>query len=329
MKPRLLSILLLLMASGCGSKEPYHPTEPIYTPTIRDDAPAWSPNGQFIAYIHYASIDEDIGYPQIWLYDLQVDSSYCFIYPAVQARWSLDNSVMAFLPGPLADIYYYYFDLDTIIRITYDGYHGGFDISSSGNTIVTNITNSNEYGLWLFDINGNHYRDLTPGRPGGDTPFWSRYSGQILYNRADEGSYYQFGISDSFGNFLGYIHETSWLQYQACWGPADTMVALTNGLESYFNYQRTQIFFKNRHTGQLEFFTFGWSPDWSYDGQWLAFADRAENPYRFAIWIMRPDGTGKREISRRSYADDTVGYLTDDVPRCVLPEAVRSRLKGE
>jgi len=320
----------LLILSGCSEK-PYDATEPVFEKVIHDDSPAWAPNGQFIAYTHITtSLDEDpqYSYAQIWLHDLESDTSYIFIYPAIKCRWSHDNSFIAFTGAWPSNVYFYYIESDTIIRITNDSYHGLFDMAPDGRSIVTNASPNVEYGLWTIDITGVYNRNITPGPPAGDTPRWSRYSGRILYNRAGDGHYYQFGVSDSFGNYLGLVHPTSWNQYQACWGPEDTIVALTNGMTSDLPHRRTMIYFANRRSGSLDFFTLGWSPDWSYDGRYLAFADRSEDPPRFTIWVIGADGTEKREISRSSYAADTVAFSGNDYPRCVLPEAIKNKLRA-
>ena len=309
--------------------------DPIDNPTIIDDNAAWSPDGGFLAYTHYRrSIEDNPDYPlvQIWIYDIISDSSYRFLYPAMAPRWSQDGSKLFFVQSisGTGNIYFYEFGQDTIIRVTNDNSHGIFDLSPGGESIVT-MSGSNstrDFGLWLIDYNNNYYRCITPGDPSGDTPRWSRHSGNIIYNRAELDIYYQFAISDSMGNFIGYIHRSNWLQYAACWGPGDSLVAITDGIDAFV--KRPNVWIKNRNAGALFLFTKGWAPDWSNDGNWIAFTDGAINPRRFTIWVMRLDGTGKREISRRSYADiDTVAIAPDAYPRCVLPEAVKARLRGQ
>ncbi len=43
-----------------------------------------------------------------------------------------------------------------------------------------------------------------------------------------------------------------------------------------------------------------YSPEWSPDGEWLAFTAGAENDSRgtFDIWLMRPDGSRRQVINK-------------------------------
>lgn len=52
-----------------------------------------------------------------------------------------------------------------------------------------------------------------------------------------------------------------------------------------------------------------WSPRWSPDGQWLAFL--AQNEINHDVWLIRPDGTGRHQLTRAGYDLADIAWSPD------------------
>jgi WD40-like Beta Propeller Repeat len=53
-----------------------------------------------------------------------------------------------------------------------------------------------------------------------------------------------------------------------------------------------------------------WAPAWSPDGQWMAFARSTDGRRSFHIYVMRPDGSGLRQITHGRY-DESPSWSPD------------------
>jgi TolB protein len=51
-------------------------------------------------------------------------------------------------------------------------------------------------------------------------------------------------------------------------------------------------------------------PDWSPDGRWIAFS-RATGPFRHDIFVVRPDGTGLRRLTRHTRGNSSPVWSPD------------------
>jgi TolB protein len=149
--------------------------------------------------------------------------------------------------------------------------------------------------IYVVDASGRHRRNLTRNPSNQWSPAWSAdggliafYDGQLSVMRAD-GSH-QRPLTEIEGEYPAWAPDGKRIAF---------MSAAPGARGSNPNYD---IFVANRDGSRLRKLTSwpgedGW-PAWSPDGRWLAFSSThgASGGARYALYVMRDDGSGTRRL---------------------------------
>lgn len=172
------------------------------------------------------------------------------------------------------------------------------DISPDGSQIAYRRNpdpQSDHADIWLMDLDGSHKRNLTH-EPESDnwSPAWSPDGSRIafastrdggtlsLWTMAADGSDLR-RVTEGHGEYPDWSPDGRWLVYAAPPGSAGTYDLWIVAAEGGEPRQLTS-------TPGTEFV-----PAWSPDGSSIAY--QAQDEERWTVRVIRPDGTGDREVS--------------------------------
>jgi len=264
--------IFVMNADGSGERQ-------LTDNTADDTSPAWSPDGERIAF----ESDRDDPHPVkcfpeclVRLYVMNADGSGArrlFDLPSgeTHASWSPDGERIA------------------------------FTADRDGDGIPA---------IWVSDADGDHPRQLTSDAFHASAPDWSPDGSRIAFTSNRDGGR-DIWIMHSDGSDQRRLVDSGLDDYFPDWSPDGTKIAFfaLRPRES-----RQDIWVVNADGSGLAKLTDSAAivdedPAWSPDGQWIAFqSDRDRN---FEIYVMRADGSGARNLTR----SDAQDYWPDWRPR--------------
>lgn len=175
-------ILIVIIATGCGNSIG---PDPILSISI-DEMPAWSPEGDRIAYHHFNPDPAESSYPSgLYVLNLQTGQRTLVIEgPAFNPDWSPDGQWLAFNSG---DIYRIKPDGSELQQVTETG-NAFFPAWSPDGDRIAFDTNFNDPNgakvIWLINSDGSGLKDISMHGTGEwRDPDWSPNGEQILYLR--------------------------------------------------------------------------------------------------------------------------------------------------
>lgn len=296
--------LLMLFCASCShtSSGPDDGDPPCnYCPfdfRLTDSEPAWSPDGNTIAYVHGGSVSSRTG---IYLIDTDGKNKR-LVYASVGASaptWSPDGQWIAFSDN--AQIYKIKVTGDSLTQLTFEGRNFFPAWSPDGKWIAYSKSiceGLNTCGIWLMSSSGQMKRFVDAF---GNFPNWHPSSEKILYlipavtqsGKVLGDSLFVLDINTGEKNLLTFLGGQNYDNRYPKYSPDGTKVAFTSPGQSGW----PQIWVMDADGTNLRQLTTtqGYTCDWSPDGEWIVYTDsRAVNG---RLWIMRSDGSNPRQLT--------------------------------
>lgn len=300
-KLSLLGFILFIVSvlSGCDQKEPCLSCiedEPLDFRVI-DYEPAWSPDGEWIAYVHRDPILEKNG-----IYLIRHDGTDGHLWEdyATSPTWSPDSKWIAFSKG--GQIEKKKIDGDSLTQLTFEGRNFSPSWSPDGNYITYKRSYAwpealDVQGLWKLNMETYKTSQYFQGNSG--EPEW-----------IDENNiFYTIGNINTTGGLTGfncYIINIETLHQ-------DKILFLSN-INWFANYRYSKYSNKILCTSSfanssiksisiidmseftlVEIIKQGYSADWNPDGKKIAYTDsRGENGY---LWIIDLEIKEKHQLT--------------------------------
>lgn len=275
-----LIILLILLTNSCTVIDPM----PIPELNSCDRSPAWSHDGNWIAYNYFSG--EGPENDGLYVVDTNGQNKRLILSGiALNPSWAPDNNKLTFSSG---DIFTINFNGDSLNRILDFGNAFFPCWSPNGNLIIFDITSNGSWGLWLKSLNNNKVKHLELGRDAS----WAPNNQEFVYvgSFGDTDSENQLWIADTSGlNVRQLTHNNSIINRHPSWSPDGNKIAWTtdNGVEIIeTDGSNSQLLIEEAS-----------SPSWSPDSKKITFTQYKESEEKILIYTINIDGTGLKQIT--------------------------------
>jgi Tol biopolymer transport system component len=292
---RLAFLALAVSLVGCnsvGSEDENGGKAPTPPEVVRvDDGPAWSPDGSRIAYFHDAGPTEDTtDVTGLYVRDLNKDSTWLLVEDqALDPDWRPDGERIAFSAG---DIYTIRPDGSDMRRVTEFGSSFFPRWSPDGKTISFGRSGEiEESGIWFAHLSDSTFTKFGFGSTPAD---WSSSGERIVYNFKDQLWTADTNRTDStqltnndfvINRYPAWSPNGEWIAWVAADGPSDPFCQL-------------RLVRPDGSASQLlSECDVAPSVSWSPDAERLVFVKRAPESRFTALWIVRRDGSGLRQLT--------------------------------
>lgn len=283
--------LAALSFSGC--RNPAEPPEkpPYDWPRYNYTEPAWSLDGNFIAY-EYGGNPYGTDTAGIFIFDLR-DSTSRYLISGGNPDWSPDGEWIVFEGNAL--IWKIKVNGDSLTQLTFNGRTFFPDWSPDGKKIAYDCTtNPPGTGLWIMNADGTDKKCLGLGR----NPDWSPDGAKFVYEGGpgSTNAESQIWVADTNGANTRQLTFQAITNRHPAWSPDGSKIAFSASAEG----EGPRIWIMNTDGSNLKKLTEegGDRPCWSPDGSKIAYT----NTKLGEIWVMNPDGTEKRKL---------IGYEND------------------
>lgn len=287
-------VLAALLSSGaCG--DPPGPTPVLQVPEDRD--PAWSPDGQWLAFEHTGS-DTTPG-----LYIARIDGTERRLLvagPMVPGDWSPDGSAIVFTVGFAYQISRIDLATDSILALTTEGFNVGPAWSPDGRTIAYNSDGNQRYptDLWLMDANGGSPRRVPLGTPptsGYGEMDWAPTGDQLVasavWRTGTTTFIHRLLVVDTAGRDTAWITPLVSEARQPAWSPTGEWIAYVRAPGPQAEVRLVRPDGSDDHLLTRN----GFYPTWSPNGQRVAFTQW--RPDEAAVWSVDLTGGDPKQLS--------------------------------
>ena len=279
----LLAVLVLLSMFNCdATMEPI----PLIQAIPEDTFPAWSPDGNWIAYHHFNPDPFDSTYVSgLYLIDINGENRRLVI--AGDARcpdWSLDGSRLVFSTGDIFTISIYG---DNLVQLTHGGSHFFPSWSPDEEKIAfSRSAPSDSSGIWIMESDGSNKEYLGLGYE----PNWSVEGKKFVYvgppgHTTAESQIWMTNIDGSGTKQLTFNNV---LDSSPVFSHNSLLIAWNSGGE---------IWVMNSDGNNQYKITNGVEPSWSPYSKQIVFSRLTQNQEKRVLWIINISGTGERQLT--------------------------------
>jgi len=292
------ALFAAFLVPACGKPVTYS-IGPADIPQTLDFQPAWDPADSVIAYTHLTQIISELalGPQQIWLLDLRTGAKR-FFASGEDPSWSPDGRALAFVNASGAICVQ---ALDSASPSMATDIGPCLDPSwSPTQAVLTFDTRYNDptgaRAIWTIRTDGTGLTDIsTHGTGEWIEPRWSPDGDDIIHCRylaATQGS--ELFEMRANGDSAKRLTSDSVQDEDPAISPSGGAIAWTISDPSLGGVWVMDRAGTNRRLVMRDAQT----PAWSADGVWLAVsAASARNANQIRIWVVRPDGTGARQLT--------------------------------
>ena len=286
----LISLTGFILSVGCNTI--ISPDPVIEVP--RDEAPAWSPDGNYIAYNHFnPEADEHTNPFGLYVLDLETGERNLVIEgPAFNPEWSPDGEWIAFNSN---DIFKIRPDRSDLEKITDIGNAFFPAWSSDGDKIAFDTSHENERGantIWIMDQDGtNLIKIIDPVEGEVRNPDWSPDNKFIVHYRyLTEKAGSEIFVMDTSGENSMRLTETEngISNRSPNWSPDGDWIAW---------HTNNGIWVMRSDGSDQQHLVNGETPSWSPDSQRIVFSKPTPDESKVVLWIMNNDGSGLEQIT--------------------------------
>ncbi len=292
-RPIRISLLISLFLVLIGCSEHSQPTPPddgelCYVQI--DDNPAWSPDGQYIAYYHYGvtAISDDnceplaIDYAKVGIWIMNADGSnpHLFVQGANFPAWSADSKWIYFVQYGTWKVK---LNGDSLAQISIRA-SNWYDVSPSNYLLAFQSNLGQSAGIWIANLN---FPDSLIHWNSAGGPQWHPSSDSIFWSHGTDG-YWIEALDHSFKRKLhdkppGTLVEA--INYCAA---TQMIVTAAEGYIYTFNINGND--FRGLPAENAS------RPVWSPDGQYIAYTGVSGGKL-IAIWVMKSDGSERKQLT--------------------------------
>jgi|LSQX01.1.fsa_nt_gb Tol biopolymer transport system component len=287
----LFTAFFLLTYNSCERREDPFPGP--FDFNITDSEPAWSPDGQWIAFVHGSM-------PNDGIYLISPDGEQLQLWHqgiADSPAWSPCGQWIAFSQG--AQIWKKKIDGDSLTQLTFEGKNFFPAWSSNGDWIAYDaiiIGETTLYALWKmkFDGSDKFLISYKPGEGAVRMPHW--VGDTIIHIRYKQGVFFSseiFSMNSEGGNETRITFNES-TDYYPKISSIHKKIAFTSQSQATRLHQIWSMEIDGSNLKQLTN-THGYRCDWSPCGNYIVYTDsRSENG---RLWIMNANGSNKRQLT--------------------------------
>ncbi len=256
-----------------------------------DKEPAWSPDGQTIAFFRSDTNPEKEG---IYIIDSNGDNLQKFHSGGGSApSWSPDGKWIAFYQN--AQIYKKHVEKDSLVQLTFSGRNFYPSWSPDGKWIVYDRSVEDETGpggIWIMKSDGSQKEHVF----GGGFPDWhpNGLSIAAVVGTSATSAWKRFKvytINNGLTEILDAVVDANNLHPK--YSPDGRKIVFTSQLAKGGHPQIWLINADDTNTIRLTE-NGGWIADWSPDGQWIVYTETFDTG---RLWLMKPDGSEKRQLT--------------------------------